>query len=125
MKTQYRFVKDFKVDGKPFRFIVDWSGQLILLNMTYLHDEFGDDLPLDWYRPEGAAFGAKVYRKTMRIALEAIFSLKLKHFWFSTGDEEIRYPLYKRIADRFLSKYGKYYSACFSGICFSFYRLQD
>ena len=61
----------------------------------------------------------------MRIAHEAIFSLKLKHFWFSTGDEEIRYPLYKRIANRFLSKYGKYYNGCESGICFSFYRIQD
>ena len=43
MKTEYRYVKDFKVEGKPFRFLVDWSGQLILLNMTYLHDDFGHD----------------------------------------------------------------------------------
>lgn len=123
MKTEYRFVKDFKVEGKPFRFIIDWSGQLILHNLTYISDGWGDVLPCESYRPIGARLGAKVYRETIKIALNAIFSLKLKHFWYSTGCEKIRQPLYERMADRFASRYGFY---CYkSGGCFQFYKIQE
>ena len=65
MKSEYRYVKDFKVEGKPFRFIIDWSGQLILLNMTYISAGWGDILPCESSRSVGARLGAKVYRETI------------------------------------------------------------
>ena len=121
MKSEYRYVKDFKVEGKPFRFLIDWSGQLILLNMTYISDGWGDVLPCESYRSVGARLGAKVYRETIKIAVNAIFSLKLKHFWYSTGCEEIRQSLYERLANRLSEKYGFY---CYkSGGCFMFYKV--
>ena len=121
MKSEYRYVKDFKVEGKPFRFIIDWSGQLILLNMTYISDGWGDVLPCESYRSVGARLGAKVYREAIKIAINAIFSLKLKHFWYSTSCEEIRQSLYERLANRLSEKYGFY---CYkSGGCFMFYKV--
>lgn len=121
MRPDYRYVKDFKVEGKPFRFLIDWSGQLILLNMTYLSDGWGDVLPLESYRPVGARLGAKVYREPIKIAVNAIFTLKLKTFWYSTGCEEIRFPLYDRLANRFASRYGFY---CYkNGGAFCFYKM--
>ena len=70
MKSDYRYVKDFKVEGKPFRFIIDWSGQLILLNMTYISDGWGDVLPCESYRSVGARLGAKVYFERLWTAPE-------------------------------------------------------
>ena len=75
------------------------------------------------YHAVGADLGAKVYRQAIKIALNAIFTLKLKTFWFSTGGEEIRHSLYERLATRFETKYGYY---CYrNGVVFKFYKIVD
>lgn len=120
MKSENRYVRDFVVDGYPFRFLVTNANQLVLLNMTHKFDVWGDELPFDMYRPLGAELGAKVYRQCFKYALDAIFRLRLKTFWFSIGLEEKRFSLYDRLADRLSRKYGFY---CYkSGGLFQFYR---
>ena len=76
MKSENRYVRDFVVDGYPFRFLVTNANQLVLLNMTHHFDEWGDELPFDMYRPLGAELGAKVYRQCFKYALDAIFGLR-------------------------------------------------
>ena len=121
MSSENRFVQDFVVDGYPFRFVVTKANQLVLLNMTRKFDKWGDELPPDMYQPLDPVIGAKVYRECFKYALEAIFGLRLKTFWFSIGLEEKRFGLYNRLADRLSEKYGFY---CLkSGGLFRFYRF--
>lgn len=80
-------------------------------------------MPLDSYREVDPVIGSKVYRCAFKKALNIIFSRRLKTFWFSTGLEPRRFPLYSLLADRIEAKYGYY--CCRTGGSFRFYKLQQ
>ncbi len=123
MKKEFLVYDEFDVCGLPFRLILTNSFQFVLQSRTYLTDCFGDDLPLETYREVDPVIGAKVYRVVMKKALNIICGWHLKTFWFTTGFEPKRFPLYSRFADRLEKKYGYY--CCRTGGCFQFYKRID
>lgn len=121
MKSEYLVETDFEVDGFPFRFFVTKDHEIIFVSLTYRRDKFGSELPLDSYQAVDPIIGAKVYRKVFQMATEAIFSYKMKTFWFSTGGETRRDSLYRRLSKRIAQKYN-YYCLDLNGT-FRFYKM--
>lgn len=103
------FSKTIEVEGlPPYDIVLCSDGQIVLQKTFSEVDEFGSEISNTMYAPtKNPLKGAIVYKKAGRLMLDYLHSHPVKYFWFSTGDEDTRIPLYDRLANN-LAKSDKF-----------------